>query len=128
MADSTHVVTTNGEFTGELLDIFRSHRDQIARSIGLLDGSDHFAFKLAALPAGQRWSDVLNTWNPPTEYIQCAGSADAVAIEARIVGEDGVARQYAIGRGRRSHRGTERADPVRRPRSDSLYRRGLRQG
>ncbi|UOE44954.1 hypothetical protein [Agromyces larvae] len=94
----THVVTSNGTSRGELLDWFRSYREQLHRHLSLLDGKKRFALELGALPRGKNWLDLGADYAPP-EYIQCAGSADRMAIEVREIGPDGVAHQYAIGRG-----------------------------
>lgn len=98
MSEITHQMTVNGQLTMDLTDAFRSYRAQIGRSLSLLDGEKKFAYKIAAYPPGLKSISTPKGWRP-TQYLQCAGSAEVLAIEVRIVGDDGVARQFAVGRG-----------------------------
>lgn len=102
---TTHQATFDGSRTLDFTDDFRSHRAQIGYSLSrLTGGEDAFAYKLGAYPPGLKSITIPDGWRPP-QYIQCGGSAEALAIEVRIVGDDGVARQFAVGRG--GDRGSE---------------------
>lgn len=98
MTEATHEITFNGDLTIDFLDTFRSHRDELARVIGRLDGVERFAVKLGAYPPGQKSISVPHGWRPD-QYIQCAGRGDELAIEIHRQNPDGSFAQLAVGRG-----------------------------
>jgi hypothetical protein len=61
-----------------------------------LNGDDFGIYVLEAESAGTR--DRLRGAAPPAEYMQSAGSAAAMTVEVKRREDDGVLRQYAIGR------------------------------
>ncbi|MFB9309808.1 hypothetical protein BJY17_000737 [Agromyces hippuratus] len=83
----------------DFVNWFKPYRDQLVHAIGRLDGTENFAFKLGALPEGKRFNELgSNGWRPD-QYVQCAGRADALAIEVRRQNLDGSFSQLAVGRG-----------------------------
>jgi hypothetical protein len=92
---STHAFTRNG-FHSSDLDPHQDPLARIRRNLTLLDGDEMYAYSLWKLPEGAKWRDGLPAdW--PHEYMQSAGSAEAMNIEIRQI-EDGAANQYAVTR------------------------------
>lgn len=98
MATRTHVVSTNGSSHMFLADIMRSYRDQIRRYLSLLDGEEDWAYSLWRAPVGVEFF-AMNKF--PLNFMQSAGTSDAMSIEVRFADEDdskdeGI--QYVVGR------------------------------
>jgi hypothetical protein len=97
MSGRTHIETRNSDSYGYLIDSFRSYHDQIALALRQLDGSKRWAYSLWRAPAGVYFYDIDMNWSQK-QYLQTAGSAEAMTIEVRFVEDDGKARQYVVGR------------------------------
>lgn len=68
-----------------------------------LDGEEYYAVALWEMPAGQRLDDIdMDAF--PDEYIQCAGSSEAMTVEIRTMSGD-TATQYVVGRFSEGHSG-----------------------
>lgn len=91
----THVSQLNGYSRGPLIDTIRPYPNQIRFSLNRLNGSSSWAYSLWRAPAG---ADLLKDIPLSDEYIQCAGSADALTIEVRTVDDAGAAHQYTVGK------------------------------
>jgi hypothetical protein len=95
MTTTHHAVTASGDLSFELIDPIAEARDRLRRMLSRMDGKDSYSFVLWALPPGKRLDQVDETM--ASEYIQCAGSSDAMTVEIRTgVGTD--ATQYVVGR------------------------------
>jgi hypothetical protein len=71
-------------------------RDVILRHLKHLDGERRYALLLFRLPVGKALDQVdLDTF--PVEYIQCAGAANGMTVEIRVMSDQG-AHQYTVGR------------------------------
>ncbi|MFW8745044.1 hypothetical protein [Mesorhizobium japonicum] len=94
MSSSGYAITISDSITADLLDDFRSFREQLRYTLGQLDRE---AIWLWPLPGGA--SELLEvpdaTLADATEYMQAGGSAEAMIIEYREV-VDGVAHQYRV--------------------------------
>lgn len=97
MQSDTHVVTTNGDSHMFLGDQVRPYPDQISRVLHLMDGERRWGYSLWRAPEGVGLF-AIDKKKYPQNYMQSAGTAAAMTIEARFVGDDGVARHYAVGR------------------------------
>lgn len=95
MSHPTHIRELDGFVRGALRDTFRPYPDQIRRSLSNLDGHSSWGYSLWRAPLD---ADLLEDIPDSEEYIQCAGSAEAMAIEVRVVDSAGVAHQYAVGK------------------------------
>ena len=95
MTVRTHVMQMNGSGGGPLLDIFRPYPDQIRYTLNQMDGTSFWAFSLWLAPEG---TNLLHELPFSENYIQCAGSAEALTVELRVVDASGVAHQYVIGK------------------------------
>ncbi len=95
MTVRTHVIQINGNSRGPLVDIFRPYPDQIRASVNNMDGAKFWALSLWRAPEG---ADLLEDIPFSENYIQCAGSAQALTVELRAVDASGVAHQYVIGK------------------------------
>ena len=91
----THITQENGYSRMALIDNFRPYPDQIRFTLNLMDGSKFWSWSLWRAPEG---ADLLESLPLSQEYMQCAGSAEALAIEVRYLDPDGVPHQYAVGR------------------------------
>jgi hypothetical protein len=95
------VHTVNSASTSKLSNAFRSHRDQIRRMLGLLDGTSdgRFAYQLWFVPDEAGWPDgpgySNEDWN--SRYLQAGGSAERMSVELQRV-EDGELRHWVVGR------------------------------
>lgn len=97
MPKDTHVVTTNAGSHMFLTDLIRPYRDQIHLGLSMLDGDGNFAWSLWRSPEGVGLFDI-DKKRFPVEFMQSAGTADAMTIEVRFVEEGGTERQYVVGR------------------------------
>lgn len=82
---------------GALRDTFRSYPEQIRRSLNNLDGHSSWGYSLWRAPID---ADLLEDIPESDEYIQCAGSVEAMTIEVRTIDSAGAAHQYAVGKAR----------------------------
>ncbi len=85
----------NGSSRGALIDYVRPYPDQIRFSLNRMNGSSFWAWSLWRAPEG---ADLLDSIPLSEEYMQCAGTAEALALEVRRLDPDGNAHQYAIGK------------------------------
>lgn len=96
MIRTHHAVTANGRMSLEITETPEDARDLIASMLSRMDGTNNYSLVLWAMPQGKRLDEVdEDTW--PVEYIQCAGSSEAMTIEIRRM-ENGEAAQYVVGR------------------------------
>ncbi|MGA6127266.1 MULTISPECIES: hypothetical protein [unclassified Microbacterium] len=91
----THIVQLNGFARSPLVDVARPYEDQIRFSVRRMDGAKLWAYSLWRAPDG---ADLLAEIPFSEEYIQCAGDAEGVTVEVRVVDEAGTAHQYAVGK------------------------------
>ena len=95
MTKLTHISQMNDSSRGALVDYFRSYPEQIRFSLNRLNGSSFWAWSLWRAPEG---ADLLESIPFSDEYMQCAGTAEALTIEVRYLEPDGTPHQYTIGR------------------------------
>lgn len=95
MSGPTHIEQTNGFTRGALLDDLRPYPEEIRFSLGRMNGSSFWAYSLWRAPEG---ADLLDSIPFNDEYMQCAGTAEALTIEVRYLDPDGTPHQYTIGR------------------------------
>lgn len=95
MTQRTHVVESNGYSRGPLIDTIRPYPDAIRFSLNRMNGTSMWAYSLWRAPEG---SDLLDDIPLSEEYLQSAGSAEALTIEVRVLDGDGVAHQYVVGK------------------------------
>ena len=95
MTTPTHIVQLNGFGRSPLVDVARPHEDQIRFSVRRMDGAKLWAYSLWRAPEG---ANLLAEIPFSEEYIQCAGDADGVTVEVRVVDEVGTAHQYTVGK------------------------------
>lgn len=95
MTTPTHIVQLNGFARSPLVDVARPYEDQIRFSVRRMDGARLWAYSLWRAPDG---ADLLAEIPFSEEYIQCAGDAEGVTVEVRVVDEAGTAHQYTVGR------------------------------
>ena len=95
MTKPTHITQRNGRSRGALLDEFRPYSEQIRFVLLQMNGSSFWAYSLWRAPEG---ADLLESIPFSEEYMQCAGTADALALEVRRIEADGTPHQYAIGK------------------------------
>lgn len=113
MSGHTHVVTYDGGVqTAEISA--RKDISAFANPLRRLNGDDQWALGLAPIPPGATYGEMLQSGQLSTEYIQAAGTAEAMTVEIRKPGgrEWGAAWvRYTIGH---PHTGTETFDvPIR---------------
>ena len=105
MTQPTHIDQINGQTRGAFLDDLRPYPAELTFVLNRMNGSSFWAYSLWRAPEG---ADLLESIPLSQEYMQCAGSAEALAIEVRYLDPDGVPHQYAVGRpGGRSGEPTE---------------------
>lgn len=95
MTGRTHVVESNGYSRGPLIDSVRPYPEAIRFSLNRLNGTSFWAYSLWRAPEG---SDMLDDIPVSDEYLQCAGSAEALTIEMRVLDDDGTPHQYTVGK------------------------------
>ena len=95
MTTPTHIVQLNGFARSPLVDVARPYEDQIRFSVRRMDGAKLWACSLWRAPDG---ADLLAEIPFSEEYIQCAGDAEGVTVEVRVVDEAGTAHQYTVGK------------------------------
>lgn len=95
MTTPTHIVQLNGFARSPLVDVARPYEDQIRFSVRRMDGAKLWAYSLWRAPDG---ADLLAEIPFSEEYIQCAGDAEGVTVEVRVVDEAGTAHQYTVGK------------------------------
>jgi hypothetical protein len=95
MTKPTHISSINNQVRGALVDYFRSYPEQIRFSLGRLDGASTWAYSLWRAPEG---ADLLDRVPLSGEYMQCAGTAEALTVEVRCLDAEGNAHQYTVGR------------------------------
>ena len=90
----------NGSISMPLTDSHRPFPAQLRRSLGDLDGNEDFAYLLYYVPDDAGWPDApgYDDSKYDDEYMQSAGSADAMTIEVKRREGDGELRHYVIGR------------------------------
>lgn len=95
MTRDTHVVQSNGFSRGPLVDVVRPYADQLRFSLNRMNGTSFWAYSLWRAPED---ANLLEDIPMSDEYLQSAGSAEALTVELRVVGDDGVAHQYTVGK------------------------------
>lgn len=95
MSRPTHIRQFDGFQRGPLIDSIRPYPDQIRYSLNTMNGDSSWGYSLWRAPEG---ADLLDDIPLSEEYIQCAGSAEAMTVEVRVLGSDGAARQYTVGK------------------------------
>ncbi len=95
MTTPTHIVQLNGFARSPLVDVARPYEDQIRFSVRRMDGAKLWAYSLWRAPDG---ADLSAEIPFSEEYIQCAGDAEGVTVEVRVVDEAGTAHQYTVGK------------------------------
>jgi hypothetical protein len=97
MTDCHHMVTLSGRSHYDLESTLEESQEFLGRVLSRLDGTERYSLVLGPLPPGRAIDQIdLNTWRPP-EYLQCAGSSEAMTVEIRT-GFGGEAKQYVVGR------------------------------
>jgi len=93
----THVQQVNGSSRSALLDSMRPYPEQIRFTLNRMNGTSFWAYSLWRAPKG---TNVVEDTPLSEEYIQCAGSAEAMTIEVRTLDPDdaSVAYQFTIGK------------------------------
>lgn len=95
MTKPTHIRQLNGFTRGPLVDSVRPYPEQIAFSLNQLDGVKSWAYSLWRAPEG---ADLLEEIPFSEEYMQAAGTSEAMTVEVRLLDAGGVARQYTLGK------------------------------
>ncbi len=95
MSRTTHIVQSNGCSRGPLVDSVRPFPEALRFSLNRLNGTTFWAYSLWRVPPG---SDLLDDIPLSEEYLQSAGSAEALTIEVRVLDGAGIAHQYVVGR------------------------------
>lgn len=95
MTSPTHIAERNGSSRMPLVDDIRPYPEQIKFTLNRMNGSSFWAWSLWRAPEG---ADLLESLPASDEYIQCAGTADALTVEVRKVDSAGTAHQYVVGR------------------------------
>lgn len=90
----------NGSVSMQLDGSYRPVPDQIRRDLGQLDGGEDFAYLLYFVPDDAGWPDApeYDESKFVDNFMQSAGSAEAMSIEIKRLESDGEYRQYAVGR------------------------------
>ena len=95
MNTPTHINEINGESRGPFVDYIRPYPEQLRASLNGMNASSFWAYSLWRAPEG---ADLLESIPFSEEYIQCAGTAEALTIEVRFLDPDGTPHQYTVGR------------------------------
>lgn len=96
MTNRAHITQRNGSSRMVLVDDVRPYREQIRFTLNRMNGMTFWAWSLWRAPEG---ADLLASLPFSEDYLQCAGSADAMTIELRAQQPDGSAKQYTVGKG-----------------------------
>lgn len=91
----THIRQLDGSRRDALVDDVRPYPDQIRHSLNRLNGSSEWGYSLWRAPDG---TDPRVEVTESEEYMQSAGSAEAMTIEIRKVDHEGTAHQFTVGR------------------------------
>ncbi|KQR48124.1 hypothetical protein ASF87_04145 [Microbacterium sp. Leaf161] len=95
MTQPTHISQINGFTRGALVNDLRPYPEEIRFVLNRVNGTSFWAWSLWRAPEG---ADLLDSIPFSEEYMQCAGTADALALEVRRIEDDGAPHQYAIGK------------------------------
>ncbi|MCH1882532.1 DUF6357 family protein [Agrococcus sp. ARC_14] len=95
MTRITHVEMMNGSTRRPIDENVRPRNDQIMAMLHRMDGSSLWSYSVWRAPVGV---DLEQGIPSADEYMQSAGSAEAMSVEVRFVDTDGTAHQYAIGK------------------------------
>ena len=102
MTKWTHIRQFDGFSRGPLTDSVRPYPDQIRHALTTMNGTSKWAYSLWRAPEG---ADLLEDIPFSDEYLQCAGSVEAMTIEVRIVDDEGEGHQYVVGKPTETARG-----------------------
>ena len=105
MNTPTHIDEINGESRGPFVDYIRPYPEQLRASLNGMNASSFWAYSLWRAPEG---ADLLDSMPFSEQYMQCAGTAEALTIEVRFLDPDGTPHQYTVGR----PRGDYEAEPT----------------
>ena len=95
MIKRTHISETNGYMRGALIDTVLPYPDKIRHSLNRLNGTSSWGYSLWRAPEGANLRQDI----PLSDvYLQSAGTAEALTIETRVLGEDGEFYQYTVGK------------------------------
>ncbi|MDJ0407802.1 hypothetical protein QNA23_30250 [Rhodococcus erythropolis] len=74
-------------------------RWQFAQPLERFDGLERSSLTVSKIPEGRYYEDLsdIEKISMSENYIQAAGSAEAMSVEVRRRGEDGTARLYIVG-------------------------------
>lgn len=95
MTRYTHVVESNGFSRGPLIDTIRPYPDQLRFMLNRMNGTSLWGYSLWRAPED---ADLLEDIPLSDEYVQSAGTAEAMTIEVRVLDTDGISHQYTIGK------------------------------
>ena len=95
MNTPTHIDEINGESRGPFVDYIRPYPEQLRASLNGMNASSFWAYSLWRAPEG---ADLLDSMPFSEQYMQCAGTAEALTIEVRFLDPDGTPHQYTVGR------------------------------
>lgn len=86
-----------GSLHGAATDAFRPISEVLRRRLHRLDGKEFGTYMVPIQPGEPKAVDRLDP-STSVEFIQSAGTADAMTVEFKRREADGVLRQYAVGR------------------------------
>lgn len=95
MTKWTHIDQMNGYSRGPLIDSVRPFPDQIKFALNRMNGASFWAWSLWRAPED---ADLLEDIPLSDEYMQCAGSSEAMTLEVRTLDKDGIGHQFVIGK------------------------------
>lgn len=96
MTTRRFVEVADARHYSEFVAITKTPLDQLRHELGMFGDGKHSTLVLGALPEGKRFIDLTGRYDPP-EYMQSAGSRDALTVEASEI-VDGQRHLYALGR------------------------------
>lgn len=103
----SHALEVFGEETRVLSDADAPHRDQIREQLGRMDGDSVWGMALWRIPVEAEGRAQTDEIPRSAEYVQCAGSAQAMTIEVRRLSGGETPRQYTVGRATGTPRGEQ---------------------
>lgn len=106
MTTRTHAEQIGGGTSGHLEEWGRPISEGIRRILGLMNGNDRTTYSIWRLP--EPGGDPRRVGET---FIQAAGSAEKMAIEARVMTSDGTSHLYAVGR-QEPHNGETTTVPI----------------